>query len=163
MRTARADGAGVRVACRAAVGVRVEHADDAGNAGLGRPAAGVARERDRSRGRAVVGAVAGDDLVAARVPAGEFDRVLVRFGAAVREERHRQVPRGHIGEQPRELRACLVCHRRTDSGQLVGLLLDRRDDLGVLVPDRDVDELGGEVAALASCDREWGDLVLHRP
>ena len=58
--------------------------------------------------------------------------------------------------------------------QLVGLLLDRGDDLRVLVPDRDVDELRGEVevavpvvvpepAALGARDRQRVDLVLHRP
>ena len=36
-------------------------------------------------------------------------------------------------------------HRRADRRELVRLLLDRRDDLRVLVADRDVDELRGEV------------------
>src|ERR1700752_1057877 len=45
-------------------------------------------QRDRAAGRAVVRAVARDDLVAARRPARELDRVLVGLGAAVREEAH---------------------------------------------------------------------------
>src|SRR6187397_1459878 len=49
---------------------------------------GIPGSRDRAAGRAVVRAVARDDLVAARVPARELDRVLVRLGAPVREERH---------------------------------------------------------------------------
>jgi hypothetical protein len=67
-----------------------------------------------------------------------------------------------------------VRHRRADRRQLVGLFLDRGDDLRVLVADRDVDELRREVevpvalvvpevASLAARDRERLDLVLHRP
>src|SRR2546429_575886 len=73
-----------------------------------------------------------------------------------------------------EVRPSLVRHRRPDRGQLVGLFLDRRDDLRVLVADRDVDELRGEVevavalgipevAALAAGDHGRVELVLHRP
>ena len=58
-------------------------------------------------------------------------------------------------------------HRRADGAELVGLVLDRRDDLRVLVADVDVDELGGEVevalavvvpevAALGARDRRSG-------
>ena len=114
VRPAGADRARVGMAGGAAVGVRVEHAHDAGDAGLGGPAPRVAGQRDRAAGRAVVGAVARDDLVPARVPAGELDRVLVRLGAAVREERHRQVAGRDLGEQPREPRARLGRHRRAD-------------------------------------------------
>ena len=62
----RADRARVGVPGRAAVGVRVEGAHDAGHAGLDGPAARVAGQRDGAVGGAVVGAVARDDLVAAR-------------------------------------------------------------------------------------------------
>ena len=48
VRRAGADRARVGMAGRAAVGVRVEHAHDAGEAGLGGPAARVAGERDRA-------------------------------------------------------------------------------------------------------------------
>src|SRR4051795_9962566 len=44
------------------------------------------------------------------------------------------------GEQARERRARLGRHRRADRAELVRLLLDRRDDLGMLVADRNVDE-----------------------
>src|ERR1700675_3010663 len=50
---------------------------------------------------AVVAAVTGDHLVSARVPTRELDRVLVRLRAAVREERHRDVARRHLGDQTR--------------------------------------------------------------
>ena len=174
VRRAGAHGARVGVAGRAAVRVRVEHAHDAGDAGLGGPAARVAGERDRAGRRAVVAAVARDDLVAARVPARELDRVLVRLGAAVREERHREVAGRHLGDQARERRARLGRHRRPDRAELVGLLLDRGDEPRVLVADRDVDELRREVevalavvvpevAPLRARDRDRVERVLHRP
>src|SRR5262249_1837210 len=58
--------------------------------------------------------------------------------------------------------------------ELLRLLLDRRDELRVLVPDRDVDELRREievalavevpeVAALTACHRDRVERVLHRP
>ena len=174
VRAARADRARVGMPCGAAVGVGVEHPHDAREPRLGGPAARVAGERDRPAGGAVVAAVARDDLVPAGRPARELDRVLVRLGAAVREERHREVARGHLGEQAREGRARLGRHGRADRAQLVGLLLDRGDDLRVLVADRDVDELGGEVevplplvipevAALGPGDGERVDRVLDAP
>src|SRR5216110_1083480 len=60
VRPAGADRAGVGMSRGTAVGVRIEHAHDAGNARLGGPAAGIAGERDRASGRAVVRAVARD-------------------------------------------------------------------------------------------------------
>src|SRR5205085_11439673 len=82
VRRARTDRAGIGVARRAAIRVRVEHAHDAGPPGLGGPAARVAGERPRAGPRAVVRAIARDHLVAPRVPARELDRVLVRLRAA---------------------------------------------------------------------------------
>ena len=174
VRRARADRARIGMPRRAAVRVRVEHADHPGNARLGGPAAWIARRRDRARGRAVVGAVARHDLVPSRKPARELDRVLVRLGAAVREERHRQVARRHLREEPRQLGALLVRHHRPDRAEPVRLLLDRGDHLRVLVPERDVDELGREVevalavevpevAALGACNRDRVDRGAHRP
>ena len=174
VRRAGAHGARIGMTGGAAVRVRVEHAHDAGDARLGGPAARVAGERDRAGRRAVVAAIARDDLVAAGVPACELDRVLVRLGAAVREERHRDVARRHLGDQARERRARLGCHRRADRAELVGLLLDRGDEPRVLVADRDVDELRREVevalavvvpevAALGAGNRNRVERVLHRP
>src|SRR5512132_3335165 len=82
VRAAGADRTRIRMARGAAVRVGVQHADDPGDPRLGGPAPRVAGERDRPRGRAVVRAVARDDLVAAGVPTGKLDRVLVRLGAA---------------------------------------------------------------------------------
>ena len=174
VRRAGADGARIGMAGGAAVRVGVEHPHDAGDAGLGGPAARVAGERDRARGRAVVAAVARDDLVTAGVPARELDRVLVRLGAAVREEGHRDVAGRHLGDQPRERRARLGRHRRADRAELVCLLLDRRDEPRMLVADRDVDELRGEVevalalvvpeiAPFRAGDGDRVERVLHRP
>ena len=114
VRCPRADWARIGVSRRAAIRIRVEHPHDAGNPRLGRPAAGVARERDRAPRRAVVAAVARDDLVATGHHAGELHRVLVRLGATVREERHRDVAGRHLAEQARERRARLGRHRRAD-------------------------------------------------
>ena len=174
VRAARADGAGVGMAGGAAVRVGVEHADDAGNTRLREPAPRVAGERDRSAGRAVVRAVARNDLVTAGHPAREPDRVLVRLGAAVREERVVEVAGHHLCDQARGLRALVVRHRRPDRAEQVGLVLDRLDDTRMLVADRDVDELRREVevafpvvvpevAALGSGDRERRERRLHGP
>ena len=174
VRPARADGARIGMAGGAAVGVGVEHPHDARDAGLRMPAPRVARERDRAGRRPVVGAVARDHLVPARVPARQLDRVLVRLRAAVREERHLQVARRHLRQHPAELRARLGRHRRADRAEPLGLLLDRGDHLRMPVADRDVDELGGEVevalalvvpevAPLGARDRDRVDRVLHRP
>src|ERR687888_171381 len=88
--------------------------------GSGWPAGRIARRRDRAACGAVVRAVARDDLVPARVPARDLDRVLVRLRAAVREERHREVPGRDLGEQARELRARLGRHRRGGYGGRLG-------------------------------------------
>ncbi len=86
VRNGQALASRMRVSRRAAVWVRIEHPHDAGEAGLGGPAPRVTGRRHSARRRAVVGAVAGDDLVAPGVPARELDGVLDRLGAAVREQ-----------------------------------------------------------------------------
>ena len=85
------------------------------------------------------------------------------------------VARGHLGEEPSQLGAPLVvAERRCDRAELAGLRLDRRDELGMLMADVDVDQLRREVevalavevpdvAALGAGDRHGVDLVLHRP
>ena len=174
VRRARTDRARIGMPRGAAVRVRVEKADDPRDARLGGPAARVARRGDRACGRAVVRAVARHDLVPSCKPARELDRVLVRLGAAVREERHRQIARRHLGEEARQLGALLVRHHRPDRAEPVSLLLDRGDHLRVLVPDRDVDELRREVevalpveipevAALCAGDRDRVDRRADRP
>src|SRR5206468_5086704 len=117
----------------------------AGEAWLGEPAPRVARCRDRARGGAVVGAVANDDLVASGHPTRELDRIFVRLSAAVREEGVVQVAGHALGDQAGKLRALVVRDSGCDRAQPVGLLLDRGDQLWVLVAEREVDELRGEV------------------
>ena len=52
---------------------------------------------------------------------------------------------GDLADQPGGLAARIVGVERGDGAQPIGLLLDGRDQLGVLVADVDVDELAGEV------------------
>src|SRR5579884_1542979 len=80
---AGADRTRIGVSGRAAVGIGIEHPDHARDARLGRPAPRVAGQGDGAGRGPVVGAVAGDDLLPARVPAGQLDGVLVGLGAAV--------------------------------------------------------------------------------
>src|SRR4029077_2495101 len=141
VRCSRADGAWIRVPRRTAVRIGVEHAHHTRDAGLCGPAARVAGERDRAGGRTVVRAVARDDLVPSGVPARKLDGILVRFGAAVREEGHLEITWGDLGKQACECGARLGGHGWADRAELLRLLLDRRDDLRVLVPDGDIDEL----------------------
>jgi hypothetical protein len=174
MRCAGANRARVGMTCGAAVRVRVEHSHHTAHTGLVRPATRIARQRDRAVRCPMVRAIAGDDLVASGVEASELDRVLVRLGAGVREERHGEIAGRDLGEQAPKARARLVRHRRPDRAEPLGLLLDRRDDLRMLVPDVGVDELRREVeialavvvpevAALGARDRDRVDRVLHRP
>ena len=70
-----------------AVAVGVEEVDHAGHqVRLPGQAARVAGERHGPGGGAVIGAVAGQDLVPAGVGAGQFDGVLVGIGAAQGEQ-----------------------------------------------------------------------------
>ena len=174
VRCSRADGARIGVSRGTAVRVRVEHAHDTRDARLRGPAARVAGERDRAGGCTVVRAVARDDLVPSGVPARELDGVLVRFGAAVREEGHLEITRGDLGQQACECGARLGGHGRADRAELLRLLLDRRDDLRVLVSDGDIDELRGEVQValavvipevtpFAAGDRDRIEGILYRP
>ena len=93
----------------------------------------------------MVGAVGGEHLVPAGVEPGHADGVLGGLGAAVGEEDHVQVAGGELGDEAGGLAAGLVGVERRDRAQAAGLLLDRGDQLGVLVADVEVDELGGEV------------------
>ena len=170
----RADRARIGMARGAAIRIRIEHPHDAAHTRLVRPPSRIAREHDRAVSRAMVRAVARDDLVPPGREPCELDRVLVRLRARVREERHAEIARCHLFEQPTQARARLRRHRRADRAEPVGLLLDRRDDLRVLVTDVDVDELGREVEvalpvvvpevpALGTRDRDRVDRVLGGP
>ena len=119
VRRARADRARIGMPGGAAVRVRVEHADDAGHPGLVRPPPRVAGQRDSAERGPVVRAITRDDLVPPRVQPRELDRVLVRLGTRVREERHREIARRDLREQaarvatatrsPSAARSCRAC------------------------------------------------------
>jgi hypothetical protein len=93
----------------------------------------------------VVAAVGGQDLVPSGVQPGHPDRVLVGVGPAVGEEDGIEACGGDLRDEPSGLASRIVGERRRDGGQLGGLLLDRGDQLRVLVSDVDVDQLRGEV------------------
>src|SRR5438046_202545 len=79
-----------------AIRVRVEEVDNARDARLVRPATVIAAEAHRALRLAMEAPPLREDLVAARVQAGELDRVLVRLCAARREERLGEVARGDL-------------------------------------------------------------------
>ena len=135
-------GAGVE---RRAVEERAEEVHGAGRAQVVGPAPGVAGGVDRGVGTAVVAAIGRQHLVAAGVLAGHPDRVLDRLGPAVGEEDLAHVVRCPLDDQPGRFAPGRVGVLRGNRGQELGLLLDRRHDLRMLVPDVDVDQLTGQV------------------
>src|SRR6185436_4008531 len=103
---ARELGVAVAVAIRvAAVLVRIEETDDAGDAGLVGPASRIAGQGDRSGRRAVIAAIPGHDLL----PSGDHlrhpDRVLIRLGTAEREEEAIEIAGCELGERAADARA----------------------------------------------------------
>ncbi len=128
-----------------AVEERRPEAHDARGAVVGGPAARVAGQVDRGGGGAVVRAVGGEHLRAARVQTGHADGVLDGLGAAVGEEDLVQVARGALGDEACGLGADVHGEGGREGGELPGLLLDRGDDPGVLVADVGIDEAAGEV------------------
>ncbi|CAB4974393.1 unannotated protein [freshwater metagenome] len=106
-----------------------------------RPAAGVAGRGDGSSGVAVVRAVEREHLVLVRVDAGHADRVLDCIGAAVGEEHLVHVVGDETGDELRRFAPRRVGVLRGNRRQLRGLILNRLDDLRMLVADVDVDEL----------------------
>ena len=171
-RLARASSARVPAALDAVVGV--DHADHAGDAGLGRPAARVAGQGDRPGRAAVVRPVARQDLVPAGDESGQLDGVLVGLGAAVGEEEDVDVAGRDLGQLRAEARARLGGHERVGVGQRLGLALDRLDHLRMAVADVRAHQLavevevalalgGPEVDALGAGHRDRVDLRLRRP
>ena len=126
---------------RRAVEVRPEEVHDTAVAVVVGPAPRVAGQVDRRVGAAVVAAVAREHLVAPGVQPGHPDGVLDGVGAAVGEEDLVQVAGCALGDQPGGLGARVVGVLRRDRAQPGGLLLDRGDDLRVLVADVGVDQL----------------------
>ncbi len=135
---------------RAAIAVAVLDVDDAGEAGLDERAAPVAGERDRAHRRAVVAAVAADELLAPGDLARDLERVLVGLGAAEREEDLGEAGAGHGEEALGEARSWRVHGVRRREAELVGLALDGLDDAAVAVADVDLVAERAEVEPAAA-------------
>ena len=142
--------------------------DDVGAfaAGLDGPAAGVAGCGDHACRRAVVGAVAGDDLGLAGVHARDLEGGFVGVGAGGGEEEFVEAFREHVEEELAEFGAGGGGVERRGVGQGRGLLLDRLDDRLIVVAEVRADELRGEievaftvavgeVAAVGAGDVDW--------
>ena len=140
-----------RLGLAPAVGVGV--ADDAHDARLVGPAARIAGQRHRAERGAVVGAVAGQDLVLAAHVAGELDGVLDRLGATEREEHLVHVARQDLGELGPELGPDLGREGRLHVLQLGRLGGDGVDDALVAVADVDRHQLAVEVEDPAALGR----------
>ena len=138
----------VRAVKRAAIGVRAPELDNSWHPRLARPTARVASEVDRAARRAVVAAVMAEHLRAVGVQARHTHRVLGCFSTAVGEEHH--VEPGGFADQASGFAARIVGVERRDRAQLVGVFLNRGDELGVLMADVDVDQLTGEVEVLGA-------------
>ena len=115
-----------------------------------RPAAGITCCGDRGTGVAVVRAVGREHLVLVCVNARHADGILDCICAAIGEEHLRHIRRGQLDDALRGIVAGIVRVLRSDGRQQCCLILDRLDDLGVLVADIDVDQLRGEVEELVA-------------
>ena len=138
---------GIGVLDGAVVAVGLRRKDDAGAfaARLHGPAARIAGGRDGARGRAVIGAVARDDLGLAGVHAGDFEGRFVGLGAAGGEEEFVQ----SLGQHFEQLRAEAGAGRGgvagRDIGKLARLLGDGLDDARILVAEVDAHQLRAEI------------------
>ena len=133
---------------RAAICVRTPELDDARHARLARPAARVAGEVDRTAGRTVIAAVMTEHLQPIGVQPRHTHGILGCLSATVGEENH--VETSGRADQSCRFAARIVGVEWRDRAQLVGVLLDRGDELRVLMPDVDVDQLAGEVEVLSA-------------
>ena len=125
--------------------IRVEDVHDAADRTLVRPPARIACGLHGRTRRAVVRAIAGEDLRPPRHGSRDLDRVLVGVGARQCEEDLVDIPgqeRSKLRAQPRPR---LMRHERADVGQLFRLALDRLDDPAVAVPGVDAHQLAVEV------------------
>ena len=138
---------GVGVLDGALVAVDFGGEDDAAilAGGLHGPAAGVSGGGDGGVGGAVVGAVAGDDLVLARIHAGDLEGGLVGVGSGGGEEELVEVGGEDFEEELREFGAGGGGVEGGGVGEGGGLVLDGLDDGGVVVAEVDAHELRGEV------------------
>src|SRR5207245_9620799 len=141
-----------------AIRIRVEEVHHPGDPGLGGPAAVVATQRHRTLRLAVERAPLREDLVPLGEEAGDLDGVLVRFTAARREDRLREIAGRYFGEQARERGAALLPERGRDVARTLGLLLAGPHHFRVAVAAVDVDESLGEIEHPALARVELGDL-----
>ena len=138
------------------VAVRVRHVIDAVHERTEPGLVAGCRDTHRAVGHAVVGAAAGNDLVALREAAhrldllGDLDRGFDRLGATGDEEEPAEVARGELGELFGQLDRGRrrVGHRRgvSQSSSLVGV---RLRDLAAAMPGVDHPQSGDPVEILA--------------
>ena len=110
-----------------------------------RDASPVASRHDGRPGVAVVRAVERDHLVASGVDARHTDGVFVGVSSTIREEDLVELLRSVRQNLLRRQRAHVVRVCRSHGGQNIRLGLNRRNHLGVLVPDVDVHQHAREV------------------
>ena len=125
------------------VTIRIEGADDAGNAGFDGPAAGIAGSGHRAHGGAVIGAVAGDDLVAAGEQARHLHGVFVGFGAAERIEGFGKA--GDFSEFFAESATGFSGETGSSEAEFIDLLLNGLEKFRMLVADVEIDQLRGKI------------------
>ncbi len=112
---------------------------------LGRQTAVIAGQCHRAVGRAMIGAIARQDLVASCVEAGDLDRVLVGFRAAQREEGLLQITGCDLSQLLPQQPTRLGRHPGRGKGQPGSLVLDGLHHLRMLVSHVGVDQLGGKI------------------
>ncbi len=139
-----------------------------------RPAPRLACQIGGRRRAPVIGAIGGQKLDAAGVEPRHAGGVLDRLGAVAGEKDLAHPLRGELGDQAGSLVPRPVGVQRAHGAEQVGLGLDGRHDLGVLVADVGIHELGrevqvalarvvGEVGALRPGDQHRLDDGLGRP
>ena len=151
LQVVRAGGLAVRVAQPkgAAVAVGVRHAVDFGREGSETEFVGLdlAGQAHTHIGAAVKGVFEADDPLAFGGVAGNLDGVFHRLSAAVAEhgslvKSSRHQPAEAFGQFDGR---CIGQHHETGMGEFGGLVLDRRDDLGMGVADIHHSDAAGEI------------------
>ena len=112
---------------------------------LHRPPARIARSRNRSRSRAVIAAIAGDDLGLAGVHARDFEGRLIGLRPRRRKEEFLETGRKQLEQLLRQPRPRSGRKSRQNIRQLPRLLSDRLDHSRVLVAEIDAHQLRREI------------------
>ena len=128
--------------------VEIWNAEDARHARLGEPATRIASSAERSRGAAVVRAIACGDLVTARIEARNAEGVLDRLSATVGEEEGVNVARADLGQLRAESGARLRRHEWIRVGEGGRLIRDRLQHSLITVADVGAHQLAVEVEEL---------------